>query len=88
MHRSSSKSPPQRAPAQPDDAKAARKVGTPISITVVILVLSLVAWLYFYVASVPLNAAETTIVVGAIALIVICARWLWTKVRVASKGGR
>ena len=38
--------------------------------TVVILVLSLAAWTFFYLKGLPLGAADTTIVVGAIALVV------------------
>jgi hypothetical protein len=55
---------------------------------VIILVLSLAAWLYFYVDSVPLNAAETTVVVGLIALIVVLAKWVWTKKRASGNGRR
>ena len=37
---------------------------------VAILVLSLAAWTFFYLAGLPLGAAETTIVVGVVALLV------------------
>jgi hypothetical protein len=40
---------------------------------VAILVLSLAAWTFFYLAGLPLGAAETTIVVGFVALLVTLA---------------
>ena len=50
------------------------------AIAVAILVLSLAAWTFFYLAGMPLGAAETTIVVGLVALFVtlvsLGARWL------------
>ena len=41
---------------------------------IAILVLSLAAWTYFYLAGLPLGAAETTIVVGVVALLVALVR--------------
>jgi Na+/proline symporter len=86
MSLSSSKSSPLRHRLAP--AREIRSVRTTISTAVVILILSLAAWLYFYVDSVPLNAAETTVVVGLIALIVVLAKWVWTKKRASGNGRR
>jgi hypothetical protein len=62
------------------------RIKTPVSVMVVILLLSLLAWVYFYLTSVPLNAGETTIVVGVVAITVFCVRWLWTKLRARARG--
>ena len=40
---------------------------------IAILVLSLAAWTFFYLPGLPLGAAETTVVVGAVALVVTLA---------------
>ena len=52
-----------------------------------ILVLSLVIWVFFYVASPePLDPAETVVVVGISAGVVYLSRWLWG-LRGRSRGG-
>ena len=86
MSLSSSKSSSLRHRLAP--ARETRGVRTTLTTAVIILVLSLAAWLYFYVDSVALNAAETTVVVGLIALIVILAKWVWTKNRTSGNGRR
>lgn len=46
---------------------------------VMILVLSLVIWVIFYILtpSAPLNAAETAVLVGFCALVVVSLRWFY-----------
>jgi len=48
---------------------------------VTILVLSLAAWTFFYLAGLPLGAAETTIVVGVVALLVTLGNWGARRIR-------
>ena len=86
MRLSSSKSSPPRHP--PADAEGTRGIRTTMSTAVVVLVLSLTAWVCFYFANVPLNAAETTVVVGLITLMVILVKWVWTRMRASVKGRR
>lgn len=58
---------------------------TSLSTAVVIVVVSLAAWAFFYVTTGPLTPPETMVVVGLCALVVISAKWLWTKLRNAKK---
>lgn len=51
----------------------------------VIIVLSLVAWVFFYLTSGPLQAPETMVVVGFCACVVIAAKALWTRLRKPKK---
>ena len=48
---------------------------------VVILVLSLAAWAYFYLQGLPLGLADTTIVVGAISVLVVLVSLIIRKFR-------
>lgn len=56
--------------------------------TAVILAMSLAAWVFFYLATGPLTAPETTVVVGICAVIVVFAKWLWTRMRKPVKENR
>jgi hypothetical protein len=49
--------------------------------TIAVLVLSLCVWAFFYLAGVPLGAAETTVVVGAVALLVVLIRLVMRHIR-------
>jgi hypothetical protein len=52
-----------------------------------ILALSLGVWTFFYVSpGAPLNAAETAVVVGLCAGVVLASRWLWARLR-GARGG-
>ena len=46
-----------------------------------ILVLSLAAWAFFYLSGLPLGAAETTVVVGIIAILVTLVNLAVRKIR-------
>ena len=50
-----------------------------------ILVLSLAAWVFFYLTTGQLKAPETMVVVGFCAIVVISAKWLWAKLHKAKK---
>lgn len=86
MSRSSRKSSPLPDSHQLPLPGGMQRLKTPVSVLVVILLLSVLAWAYFYLTTVPLNAGETTIVVGVVAITVICVRWLWTKLRARARG--
>ncbi len=45
-------------------------------LTVSILLLSLSAWAFFYAMGWPLQAGDTTVVVGLVALVVFSAKWI------------
>jgi hypothetical protein len=49
--------------------------------TIAVLVLSLAAWAFFYLAGVPLGAAETTVVVGVVALLVVLISLAMRRIR-------
>jgi hypothetical protein len=52
-----------------------------------ILALSLAVWTFFYLGpGAPLNASETSVVVGVCAVAVLGARWVWGRLR-GSRGG-
>lgn len=53
----------------------------------IILGLSLGVWMFFYLSpGAPLNAAETSVVVGACAGVVLLGRWIWGRFHKAGKG--
>ncbi len=53
----------------------------------IILGLSLGVWTFFYLSpGTPLNAAETSVVVGACAGVVLFGRWIWGRFHRTSKG--
>jgi hypothetical protein len=54
----------------------------------IILGLSLGVWMFFFYLSpgAPLNGAETSVVVGACASVVLFGRWIWGRFHKASKG--
>jgi hypothetical protein len=45
----------------------------------VILALSLAVWCFFDITSAPLQPAETTVVVGLCTLVVLAAKFLWSR---------
>lgn len=47
------------------------------------VILSLVVWISFYIATpdTPLNLSETTVVVGACAVVVLCCKWIGARFR-------
>jgi hypothetical protein len=45
----------------------------------VILALSLAVWCFFDITSAPLQTAETTVVVGLCTLVVLAAKFLWSR---------
>ncbi len=47
------------------------------------VILALVVWTVFYIATpdTPLNIAETTVVVGACAVVVLSCRWIGARLR-------
>jgi hypothetical protein len=45
----------------------------------VILALSLAVWCFFDITSAPLQPAETTVVVGLCTLLVLSAKFLWSR---------
>ena len=45
----------------------------------IILVLSLAVWCFFYVTSTRLQPAETSVVVGICTLLVLAAKFLWSR---------
>jgi hypothetical protein len=47
------------------------------------VILSLVVWISFYIATpdTPLNLSETTAVVGACAVVVLCCKWIGARFR-------
>ena len=51
------------------------------STAIVVLGLSLLAWSFFYLSGLPLGAAETTVVVGLIGLVVICVNRAVRRIR-------
>jgi hypothetical protein len=52
-----------------------------------ILVLSLAVWTFFYLSpGAPLDGAETTVVVGVCAGVVLLARWVWARLRGSRRG--
>jgi hypothetical protein len=53
-----------------------------VGVLLAILVLSLLAWTYFYVATPdPLTSSETIVVVGISAGVVYLSRWVWEFLR-------
>ena len=54
---------------------------------IAILVLSLAAWAFFYLAGLPLGAAETTVVVGAVALVVTLGNFGARRIRKRLQAG-
>jgi hypothetical protein len=48
-----------------------------LAVVFTILALSLAIWFFFYVESAPLTAAETTVVVGICAVVVLLGKWIW-----------
>jgi hypothetical protein len=60
-------------------------VKTSFGSAVLIVALSLAAWVFFYLTTGPLKAPETMVVVGFCAIVVISAKWLWIKLRKANK---
>jgi hypothetical protein len=60
-------------------------VKTSFGTLVLIIVLSLAAWVFFYLTTGQLKAPETMVVVGFCALVVISAKWLWAKLRKTKK---
>ena len=54
----------------------------PVGALAAVVVLSLGAWAAFYLLSpgAPLDASETAVVVGACAIVVAVARWVWARV--------
>lgn len=48
-----------------------------------IVILALAIWTFFYVVTpdTPLTPPETLVVVGACAVVVFGARWLWSRLR-------
>jgi len=63
-------------------------VKTSLSTAIAIIAVSLAAWVFFYFTSGPLQASETTVVVGLSAILVISAKWLWTQIRKPKKEKR
>jgi hypothetical protein len=53
------------------------------SVLVPTIVLSLAAWVFFYVLApgTPLTPAETLVVVGLCAGVVLLAKWIWSFLR-------
>ncbi len=47
------------------------------------VILALAIWTFFYVVTpdTPLTPPETLVVVGASAVVVLAARWLWSRLR-------
>lgn len=58
-----------------------------VSMLTAILVLSVAGWAAFYMASQPLSAADTAVLVGASALVVVAARFLWSRRRSRTASG-
>jgi hypothetical protein len=50
-----------------------------VSTLIAILVLSVAGWVAFYMMSQPLPAEDTAVLVGASALVVVAARFLWLR---------
>jgi hypothetical protein len=60
------------------------------AVVFMIVALSLAVWYFFYIESVPLTPAETTVVVGFCAALVLCGKWVWgrfAKTKTGSKSG-
>ena len=53
----------------------------PFMTTVVILGLSLGTWLFFYLSSMELTPAGTSVVVAFWLLVVLFSRWIWKRPR-------
>jgi hypothetical protein len=51
----------------------------------VVIALALAVWVFFYVTTIPLNATETSVVVGVCAVMVVAAKWIWTRARKLKK---
>ena len=50
-----------------------------IATTFVIIVLSLGIWLFFYLASMPLDASSTMVVVGICIALVYAGKFIWSR---------
>lgn len=59
-----------------------------LATAIAIVIISLAAWVFFYLTTGPLTAPETTVVVGFCAATVISAKWLWTRLRKPAKENR
>jgi membrane protein DedA with SNARE-associated domain len=46
-----------------------------------VLLLTLAVWIYFHYKDMPLNQADTTVVVLAVTVIVVVVQWLWSRLR-------
>jgi hypothetical protein len=57
--------------------EAGVKLSLPTTSAIVVLALAL--WVFFYVTSERLTSAETTVVVGLCAAIVLGSKWCWTR---------
>jgi len=68
------------------DKRAALKAS--VGTTVAIIALSLAVWVFLSVISPgdPPTSADTSVVVGACAVVVLSAKWIWARLHKAKEG--
>ncbi|BCT68593.1 hypothetical protein NNRS527_02196 [Nitrosospira sp. NRS527] len=56
-----------------------QKLSIAVTILVPVILLSLLTWQFFFETGDTLTAPETTLVVGIYLIIILTARWLWSR---------